>query len=449
MRPLTLYLAAMILYVPNQRHFPTSLGLPGLNTYNLVLLAAIGLVLLQSANVSRTAPVAVAARPPLLVPLLFFYGVLGIALVNAIAGGSSDPFADVTIYKTVVTYSMLYFVAYYGVRDLGSIRFLLGALLFVFVIAAGEAIREGMNYGFGNYENDRRAAGPFSEGGGNANFAGVFYSIFCAFSLTVAVLGKRLKFRVRLIALGCYVIGCIAVLATFSRQSFLILGVTTLLVTLRRNPVLAVLAIMGMLAYPLWAPEGVVERIEMTQQETATGEVELEDSAASRYELWGGAVQIIRKEPLGIGLNQFKKEIEPYLSDWIMARDAQNQYLLVAAEAGIQGLIAFVVLILALFGVGRRLSQIGRSHEARTLGAAMGMAVLAVVMGNIYSSTFFSGEVMGNFWILAGLMSKYYVLALQEETVDTVAIAELSPVERMRHVYSRWHGQSRRPEAGR
>lgn len=451
MRPMGLVLAGMILFVPNQLHFPTTFGIPGLNSYNLVLLVALFVLLADSAT-ARTSggDAAVAAgRPPLTGVLLAFYAILGVALMVAIVGGSAHPYPDAVIYKTVVSYSLLYFLAYYGVHDLRTIRILLGVILLVFAIASLEAIHEGFAYGFANYENDERASGPFSHSSGNANYAGVFYSIFASFSLAIAVLGKRVHWLPRLIALGCYALGCFAIFATFSRQSFLIIGVTTLIVALRRNPLVAVVAVMCMLSYPLWAPEGVVERVDMTQQETSTGETELENSAASRYELWGGAIEIIKDNPLGIGLNQFKDEIEPHLPDWVTARDAQNQYLLIAAEAGIPGLVVFIALIFSLFGIARRLSGIARSHEARTLGAAMGVVVVAVIMGNIYSSTFFSGEVMGDFWILAGLLSRYAVIAERETMIGGVPASQLSPVEQLRGVYARWQNRQQGTEARR
>src|SRR5690606_41836193 len=63
--------------------------------------------------------------------------------------------------------------------------------------------------------------------------------------------GKSLAFRNRLLAALGYAIGCMAIFATFSRQAFLIIGTTTLLLALRRNPLVAVIAVAGMLAYPL------------------------------------------------------------------------------------------------------------------------------------------------------------------------------------------------------
>lgn len=445
-RPMTAMLAVLVLFVPNQLHFPTTFGLPGLNAFNLLFLLALAMVLLQSATRTAGGATPPLPKPPLLTPLLVYYGVLGLAVVAGLAGGSADPYEDLAIYKTAVTYSMLYFIAYYGAQDLRSIRMLIGLLLFVFAIASLEAIKEGIAYGFGGYAHDQRASGPFGHGSGQANFAGVFYGVFATVALGIALFGKHVRPLYRIVALGCYGLGGLAILATFSRQSFLIIGVTTLLIALRRNPLLAAVAVAGMLAYPLWAPEGVVDRIDMTTEETTTGQVELEDSAESRYELWDGALTLLGKNPLGIGFNQFQEDVEPYLPDWVTARDAQNQYLLIAAEAGVLGLIVFVALLFSLYGIGRRLRRDARTDEGRALGTIMKFAVLAVAMGNIYSSTFFSGEVMGNFWIFAGLLSKYRILSMQEAAVER-PLRTADPLTAMRDVYARWQNPSGGREA--
>src|SRR5690606_30142694 len=111
-------------------------------------------------------------------------------LAAGLAGGSADPYEDVAIYKTAVTYSLLYFFAYYAVHDLRTIRVLVGVVLFVFAVAALEAIREGISYGLGNFDDHRRASGPFGHGSGQSNFAGVYYGIFSAFALAIGLLGR-------------------------------------------------------------------------------------------------------------------------------------------------------------------------------------------------------------------------------------------------------------------
>src|SRR5690606_5211583 len=231
----------------------------------------------------RTAPATTTPRPPLTKILVAYYAVLGFALLIAFLRGSPHPVDDIVVYKNLVSYSLLYFLAYYGVRTFAQARFLVAVVLAVFVVASFEAILQGLGFGLQDFSHEQRASGPFGDGAGNSNFAGVYYAIFATFCLAIALLGKSLAFRYRLLAASAYGIGCLAIFATFSRQAFLIIGTTTLLLALRRNPLVAVVAIACMLAYPLWAPEGVIERIEMTRQETVRGDEVLERSAASRY----------------------------------------------------------------------------------------------------------------------------------------------------------------------
>lgn len=434
-----LMLAVLIIYVPNQGNFPTTFGVMGLNMFNILFLLALFAVMLKNATSRDEQP---KPKPHLTNVLIAYYLVLGMSLVLAFLRGSPHPVADIITYKSLVTYSLLYFLAYYGVRNLAQIRFLIIVIVAVFVVASFEAILQGISYGLHDYDDTLRASGPFGEDAGFSNFAGVFYAIFSTFVLAIALLGKDVKSRYRILAAACYVVGCVAILATFSRQAFLAIGVTTLLLTLRKNPVVAVSAVVVMFAYPLWAPEGVVERIEMTSQKTRAGEEVLERSAASRYELWGGAVEIIKRDPWGVGLNQFKNEVEPYLPDWVMARDAQNQYLRFAAEAGVQALIIFLMLLWSFFRLGRRVSRLEYPKEAYALGMAFSISVVAVCLGNVFSSTFSLGEMMANYWVLAGLFSRYAVLAVQESDSRTMVRAD-SPLGDMRAVYARWQGRHR------
>ncbi|MBW3567446.1 MAG: O-antigen ligase family protein [Proteobacteria bacterium] len=446
MAPSVFMLAVLILYVPNQGHLPSSLGIMGLNVFNILFALAVIVTILQPA--ARHA--AVGQRPPFTGTLLFYYGILALALVIAFLRGTPHLLEDIVAYKNLVTYSLLYFLAYYGVRNSGQIRFLLFVVLAVFVLAAIEAIVQGVGYGLHDYTHEKRASGPFGEDAGNSNFAGVFYAVFASFALGIVLLGRQVLFRYRMLAAVAYGIGCLAILATFSRQAFLVIGVTTLLLALRRNPLIAVGVVGFMLAYPLWAPQGVVERISMTQQTTVSGQEVLESSAASRYDLWNGAIEIIKRNPAGIGLNQFQREIEPYLPEWIEARDAQNMYLRFAAEAGLQGLLAFMLVLAAFFRIGLWTRRLDHPADAKVLGTAFLVSTIAVCMGNIFSSTFAFGEIMANYWVLAGLLSKYYMLAANEVVPRYAGTAaSVPPLERFRNVYARWQDGRGESETGR
>lgn len=429
-----LMLAVLIVYLPNQGTFPTSLGIMGVNVFNILFAITLVVMVLQAPAKYAVPP----GKPPFTNLLLGYYGVLALALLIALFRSSPHPVEDVVIFKNLVSYSLLYFLAYYGTHSINQVRGLIVLTLLVFVVAALEAVAQGISFGLGDFSDENRASGPFGEGAGNSNFAGVYYAIFATFALSIALLGKKLAARYRLLAAIAFGIGCLAILATFSRQALLIIVVTTLLLALRRNPLIAIAAIGFMLAYPLWAPQGVIERIEMTQRTTYSGQAELESSAASRYELWNAAVQIVKRNPAGVGLNQFQNEVEPYIPGWIQARDAQNQYLRFAAEAGLQGLIVFLLLLFAFARLGLWLRRMTWPPDAQVLGTAFLVSVLAVVLGNIFSSTFAFGEIMANFWIMSGLLARYLVLAGQDERQDVQAG---DPLTEIRQVYARWQRQ--------
>lgn len=424
-------LAVLIVYLPNQGTFPTSLGIMGVNVFNILFAITLAVMAVQAPAKYVVPP----GKPPFTNLLLAYYGVLALALLIALFRGSPHPVDDVVVFKNLVSYSLLYFLAYYGTHNISQVRGLIVLTLLVFVVAALEAIAQGISFGLGDFSHENRASGPFGESAGNSNFAGVFYAIFATFALGIALLGKKLAMRYRLLAAIAFGIGCLAILATFSRQALLVIAVTTLLLALRRNPLMAIAAIGFMLAYPLWAPQGVIERIEMTQRTTYTGQAELESSAASRYELWNAAVQIVKRNPAGVGLNQFQHEVEPYIPGWIQARDAQNQYLRFAAEAGVQGLIVFLLLLLAFARLGIWIRRMDWPPDAPVLGTAFLVSVLAVALGNIFSSTFAFGEIMANFWIMSGLLAKYLVLSRQGEQQK---IQAGDPLAEARQVYARW-----------
>jgi len=79
-------------------------------------------------------------------------------------------------------------------------------------------------------------------------------------------------------------------------------------------------------------------------------------------------------------------------------------------------------MLIALFALGWRTERMNDSVEAKVLGVAFTMSVLAVAMGNIYGSRFFDGDVMGNFWILTALVARYG--SLQKEAKAAKAAAE-------------------------
>jgi hypothetical protein len=73
------------------------------------------------------------------------------------------------------------------------------------------------------------------------------------------------------------------------------------------------------------------------------------------------------------------------------------------------------------------------------------MCVTGLILGNTYNSLFYSGEVMGNFWIMTGLMTRYAYLL--ERDAEAEKEATTVPGEPEQDTVSAGHGngQSSRP----
>ncbi len=117
---------------------------------------------------------------------------------------------------------------------------------------------------------------------------------------------------------------------------------------------------------------------------------------------------MIQDRPLGIGLNHWKREISNY-SEYENL-DAHNFYVLISAEAGILGMISITWLITALLLFARRNLKQAVTPVAKTLAYGFMGATIALVMGNFYGSRFLNGEVIGNYWVLAALVARYFQL---------------------------------------
>jgi O-antigen ligase len=317
---------------------------------------------------------------------------------------------DFTYLKNLLFYPLLYFVFRRCGQDLKNTRQLIILVMIVAAIAGVEAVREGLDYGFGNYSETHRASGPFGVDYSSANRAGVFYAMFLPMFIAMALFFRKQKFW-RMAALAGCAIMAVAIMATYSRQSYMIalLGLTLLLV--RRNVVLA--AIIGVMMIPAISllPESVTQRVAETEQQNAVGGEELDVSTASRFEIWGGAMAMWGEHPIGVGLNRFKQHIGDYVPRY-KGYDAHSIYFLMLAECGPLGLGALLYLLWRLFLMGVRFTRSvpGTDAEGKALSLGFILVVISAALGNVYGSPFYEGSVMANFWALCGLMEHYFAL---------------------------------------
>jgi O-antigen ligase len=120
-----------------------------------------------------------------------------------------------------------------------------------------------------------------------------------------------------------------------------------------------------------------------------------------------------RANPVGVGLNRFRKEIGDYSSH--KGYDAHNFYVLTLAECGPFGLLSLMFLIWTLFRLAQQFRQSAPvdDHEARALSLGFTVTTLCMTLGAVYGSPTLEGAVMAPYWALSGLIERYMYLKNQ------------------------------------
>lgn len=417
-----LLLAVPIVFMPNALHLSFETGIPGINVANLLFLVVLAVVMLGGRK-----DLAPAHGGELTPALLAYFAMLTVGFFIAQFTMPINWLDDVTSLKNYLFYPLLYFVYRRCRLDAANTRRLIILVMIVAAVAGLEAVREGLEYGYGRYAETRRAAGPFGVDYRNANRAGVFYAMFLPMFIAMALFFRKQKFW-RIAAIAGTAILTLAILATYSRQSYAIglLGLSLLLI--RRNVLLA--AMIALLALPAASllPQSVTQRVAETEQRNAEGVEELDMSTASRFEIWGGAMRMMQDHPQGVGLRRFPKYIGRYSSH--AGFDAHNYYVLTVAELGPLGLAALLWLLWRVLRLANRVRRTAGplSPEAKALGIGFTVTIVAMALGNFYGSPFAEGSVMANFWILCGLMEHYAAQLRQQVDAPTTARSVIDPV---------------------
>lgn len=452
-RILTAMLLFMIFYIPNLAQIPLQTGLRGLNPLNVLFLGC--LFAIAQVQHPRSQPA------PLRGPLWLLSLLLAWALIVGLAGDSSAWVEDVTIFKNAIFYPLLMVLFYYAVQDRPTVRLMLAMVLFVTFTSAVLGLRQALDYGIGAFNETRRVAAPFSWEMYDANRSAVFFAIFLQLAAAAALFLKSRPW-IRLACGMLYVLGVFVVFHTYSRQVYFILALLLVVISLRKHLLICLVASVVLLNYEAWVPQSVVDRIMSTSIENVetarkrpeqpnfddpvsfgtiystvpvnaepapwhgsqaatagpelVAELQLDQSTESRLLLWAGAWEMIQEHPLGVGLNRFKRMIGGYAHPSVAGKDAHNFYVLITAEAGLLAPVVVLVLLGSLLWLGWRLHSFRNDEETRVLSIGFVLATLAVMLGNVYGSRFLDGDVMGNYWVLAGLVARMLVIKRGEQS---------------------------------
>lgn len=387
--------AIPIILLPNTAHLPADVAVGA--SFVLLMLA----MLLGDRD-----PTQLARRGYLFAPLMALFLAMFIGFVAAQWHDVSRLDRDLREGKVALLYPFLYLAYLHCGLDLKRTRQLLVLLLVVAVGAGTEALMQALSFDLGSFSETQRVTGPFGDIK-MANRAGVFFAIFLPV-LVALVLQPRQKTFVRWAAAAGSLVLVLAILFTFSRQSYLIaLFAIMVLLVWRSIPMAMLAAALLAVATVTVVPRSVVERVQQTEQADGSGSVVLDPSTQSRFTIWQGTLDMLRDHPNGVGLGRFNDHIGTYTN--YAGKDAHNGFLLTLAECGPLGLLALLWVFWRLWRLSRwlRRSPGGLQSEDRALERGFTLAVVSMALGNMYGSPFFDSVIMANFWILCGLMERY------------------------------------------
>ncbi|MCK9538953.1 O-antigen ligase family protein [Dokdonella sp.] len=419
---LRLLLGVLVVYMVYEARLAIDTGITGLNLANLLMLATVVMMMLHHDPDPPPSP----AR--LRTPLLLWFLALGLGLVIAMTRAPGNTMDDITYLKTAIFSPLLYFVMLRSRLEFRHVRLLIILTLVVAVVGGVQAIRQALDFGITHFQETHRSTGPFGPEISAANRAGVYFAMYLPMFLALALFLRGQRAWRSAAVFGVVVLG-LGILFTYSRQSYFIALVAVAVLSLRRNIVFAAILSGVLIFLGGYLPSSVEQRVDKTEQRGPHGGEQFDVSTVSRWEIWAGAMEMWERHPAGVGLHRFPDEIGKY-SKW-KHMDAHNFYVLTLAEAGLQGLVALLWLLFALFRLAGHLRRSAPQDnaEARALALGFTVATLCMALGNLYGSPFLEGRVMGSYWMLCGLLERYMHLLRGTAVAGAAAATETEAAE--------------------
>lgn len=353
------------------------------------------------------------ARTPLNGPIMFYIVIAAVSTLLGTLEGRVRGMTGFFFLLKYYEYVFIYFMVVSAVETPKQAKNLLNASLVTCFLVSLFAISQ--------IPSGERASAPFEGEQGEPNTLGG-YLVFMLSIVTGLILtpGSTKRRWPYFVLLGSGIIG---LLATLSRASFLAAGIVILALAgrlLLRKPILAPIILAALLATPLWAPQSVVDRVLYTfRQPVETGQIQIgrvrvDTSTSDRIRSWVQSIEYWKAYPIwGTGVTG-----GPFM-------DAMYPRILV--ETGTVGLVAFLVLVGAVFRMGW--SAYRQAQDPFLQGLAMGflLGLVGLLVHAIGANSFIIVRIMEPFWLVTALVMRNLMFsqAKQPAPIESQAGATL------------------------
>jgi O-antigen ligase len=344
------------------------------------------------------------AKTPLNGPIMFYIAMASVATLFGAMEGRVKGMTGFFFLLKYFEYMFIYFMVVGSVATEKQARNLLNASLFTCFLVALYAIAQ--------IPGGERASAPFEGEVGEPNTLGGYLVFMMAVVTGLILTPGSMRRQWPLYVL--LVLGTIGLFATLSRASFMAAGAVVLVLSVRlfrRKPIVASFILIALLAIPWWAPEAVTNRILYTftqpveQGQIRFGAVRVDTSTSDRLRSWERAMDLWKTYPFwGVGVTG-----GPFM-------DAM--YPRILSETGAVGLVAFFILIGAVFRMGWSAHQL--VHDPWSRGVAIGflLGLAGLLVHSIGANSFIIVRVMEPFWLVAALVARSLVTARANEAAE-------------------------------
>lgn len=245
---------------------------------------------------------------------------------------------------------------------------------------------------------------PFSDGRLAGFFphpipAAGFFSTLAIFSVSL-FLFKKTSAREKALIGALLVIFLTGVLLSQSRTYYVSLAATLPLIFLKKN---LKTAAAGTAVFVLFILIAVIFFPPFRSRAASIVDVRNNPSNVERLYLWKVAVDMVKDHPVaGVGYKRWREEVPDYSpkysSEWKFTsaafHHAHNEYLTVAAETGLIGLVLFVSLWLYVFYLAFQETRFQPDGVPKALNIGTCAALLNLFIGGIFEENFSTPPVM-------------------------------------------------------
>ena len=249
----------------------------------------------------------------------------------------------------------------------------------------------------------RRAVHPRIEGALGYASVGFFRNYLTFAHVLIIPLGFALVSRERWMRLGAVPLLALALVFSTARGAWVAALAMALgaLVT-GRGAATRVLMLVGVGAFAVVMSPGLRQQVlpALTSAEMNTG----------RLEIWRANLDIIHDHPVfGLGFGRYQRAARPYYDrhpDADRRSHAHNNFLQIAAEAGLVGLAAFTLLFATMLRFG--IDAVRRCRDPDLHAVALGgcLAIVGFLVGGLTQYSFGDTEVATAMWVTAAVLMR-------------------------------------------